>query len=82
VDDDATETCVEKLVTGAGVQQGNLPVPTTSPEPATLAALPDVHPAGDEALVPAAPTTFAPPLGENTRLERPPRPPFEIGFST
>jgi hypothetical protein len=66
-------TCEERLALEGGVEQGNAPIPTTSPEPALGGALPAISPAAAEACPPRAIETIAVPRGRATRIERPPR---------
>jgi hypothetical protein len=66
-------TCIERFVSNEGYEQGNLPVPTSAPEPVLPAATPVVAPAA-----PAQVLDFPPPEGDarpgvRARLDRPPR---------
>jgi hypothetical protein len=72
--DDSAPTCAEKLATDAGIEQGNLPVPTTSPEPVALPGAPAVPPASGQESLPAPARTEGAHPGVHARLERPPRP--------
>jgi hypothetical protein len=70
---DPTPTCIEKLVADAGVEQGNVPLPSSAPEPALAASTPAVPPALPASILPAdVPRDEARP-GVRARLDRPPR---------
>ncbi len=71
--DDGKLTCLEKLALDEGYEQGDSPLPTSTPEPALVATMPSVLPAAPEAFIAPAAATFTPPAGVHARLERPPR---------
>jgi hypothetical protein len=70
---EAGPTCVERMLSDAGFEQGSLPIPTSAPEPALAVPVPEPPPAAPcEVLVSDPPRDETRP-GVRARVDRPPR---------